>query len=360
MLQPAHLDQRAITDQRVLGKVLSQRRGFARVAAIERRKCEKRGCVQRAADAYTSHFGVRIIHRESAPCGLGSSRSIHGGRFSCRTRQHGRIAGARVGVVGRADAARGQQFSDQRPANAAGVHPRVGAHQVGRRAHESQLGSAARGHCRRRRVERARGRERHARGSVSRRRVSDGLRHELEHERERGHRAARDASARLAGAPERSRQHEPEQQRLDPVGDSHRGRARAQEQAAAGARASRRDDRSQGARGRRHRQDGPHSFDGRDARAARPGARRLGGAAARQHAAVAGRDAAAHGARAGRHGRRHGHQRASEVRRRVRGRAREADRHRLPSGRRTSSRRSAARTRPSSCRASSRRRPSAS
>src|SRR5687767_14073983 len=72
MLQPAHLDQGAVANQRIFGKVFSQRRCFARVAAVERRKCEKRGCVQRPAEAYTSVFGVRIIHRESAPCGFAS------------------------------------------------------------------------------------------------------------------------------------------------------------------------------------------------------------------------------------------------------------------------------------------------
>ena len=66
MLQPAHLDQRAVADQRVFGEVFAQRCRFARVAAVERRKCEKRCCVQRAAEAYTSVFGVRIIHREPA------------------------------------------------------------------------------------------------------------------------------------------------------------------------------------------------------------------------------------------------------------------------------------------------------
>ncbi len=123
VLQPAHLDQRAIADQRVLGKVFAQRCGFARVAAVERRKCEKRGCVQRAAEAYTSVFGVRIIHRDRCADRISlmralvigkSPRSRHGGRFSRRARQHGRAAGARVGVVGRANAARRQQFSDQR------------------------------------------------------------------------------------------------------------------------------------------------------------------------------------------------------------------------------------------------------
>jgi hypothetical protein len=42
MLEPAHLDQRAVADQRVFGEVLAQRRGLARIPSVERRKCEKR------------------------------------------------------------------------------------------------------------------------------------------------------------------------------------------------------------------------------------------------------------------------------------------------------------------------------
>jgi hypothetical protein len=42
MLEPAHLDQRSVADQRVFGEVLAQRRGLARIPSVERRKCEKR------------------------------------------------------------------------------------------------------------------------------------------------------------------------------------------------------------------------------------------------------------------------------------------------------------------------------
>ncbi len=56
----------------------------------------------------------------------------------------------------------------------------------------------------------------------------------------------------------------------------------------AGARALDRDDRREGARGRRHREDGPHALDGCDAGAARSGARRLGRAAARRRARLQG------------------------------------------------------------------------
>ena len=59
--------------------------------------------------------------------------------------------------------------------------------------------------------------------------------------------------------------------------------ARAHAEAPAGARASGRDDRGEGARGRRHREDRPHAPDGRDAGAARSGARRLGRADPRRH-----------------------------------------------------------------------------
>ena len=150
-------------------------------------------------------------------------------------------------------------------------------------------------------------------------------------------RSSRGSRRERSGSPvhaERPRQHEPEQQRLDPVGDSHRARRSssrskllpALEHLAATIEAKAREVAGIVKTGRTH-------LDGRDAGAARSGARRLGGAGPRRRAAACRRAAAAHGARAGRHGRRHGHQRASEVRRRVRGRAREADRRRLPSGR---------------------------
>ena len=74
---------------------------------------------------------------------------------------------------------------------------------------------------------RARDRRRRAPRAVSDRRVPDGLGHELEHERERGHREARVQGARQARARERPREHEPEQQRRDPVRDPRERGARA-------------------------------------------------------------------------------------------------------------------------------------
>ena len=121
------------------------------------------------------------------------------------------------------------------------------------------------------------------------RRIPDRLGHEHQHERQRGRRQPREP--RDSDAPvhaERSRQHEPEQQRRDPDCHSRERRARGAQRADAGARASRAttiEARARELAGRRdHR---AHAPDGRGADHARSGARRLGGAAALRPRAAA-------------------------------------------------------------------------
>ncbi len=192
----------------------------------------------------------------------------------------GELEGARVGAVGRADAARSQQFSDQRLANAAVVHPRAGAHQVGRcRTNRSfgllpeAIAKAIEGGA----LEVANGM--HAdQFPIDVFQTGSGTSSNMN---------ANEVIARLAtqslGSPVHPNDHvNMSQSSNDSIPSAihvERG-ARAQQQAAAGARAPRSDDRSESARGRRRRQDGAHAFDGRDAGAARSRARRLGGAGA--------------------------------------------------------------------------------
>ena len=112
-----------------------------------------------------------------------------------------------------------------------------------------------------------------ARRPVSDRRLPDRLRHELEHERERGH-----GCARRRGCPrERRRQHGPELERRLPLRGASRGAWRAQRRSAAGARPAGRLARGQGEGVRRRGQVRPHAPDGRGPGDPRPG---VGGYAA--------------------------------------------------------------------------------
>ena len=237
-------------------------------------------------------------------------------------------------LVGCADAARGQQLSDQRPAHAAGVHPRAGARQVGGRAHQPRLGPA----CRKPIADAI---------EASALEVANGM-HEDQFPIDvfqtgsgtSSNMNANEVIARLAtralGSPVHPNDHvNMSQSSNDSIPSAiHIAAALeltskllpALEHLAATIEAKAREVAGIVKTGRTHLMDAmPVRLD-----------QELGGWAAQVRAdmrRLAGRDAAAHGSRAGRHGRRHGHQRASEVRRRVRGRAREADRHRLPSGR---------------------------
>ncbi len=46
-LKPADLDQHAVADEGVFGEVFAKRRSLARIAAVERRKCQERRGVHR-------------------------------------------------------------------------------------------------------------------------------------------------------------------------------------------------------------------------------------------------------------------------------------------------------------------------
>ena len=154
-------------------------------------------------------------------------------------------------------------------------------------------------------------RQRRARRPVSDRRLPDGLGHVVEHERERGDRLARGRRRPR----ERRRQHGPVVQRRLPVRRPPCRARRDRERAASGARDARDVARGEGARVRRRRQVGPHPLDGRGARDARPGVRRLRGAGASGHRARARHAAEARPDSARRNGRRHRPEHASRVRR---------------------------------------------
>ena len=144
----------------------------------------------------------------------------------------GELQGARRCAVGRADPARGGEFPDQRPEAAARLHPRARPGQAGRGARQHAAG-APRAAARRRRS-RAPPREvaaGAARPALPDRRLPDRLGHQHQHERQRGdRRARRDPAPGSPGAPERSRQHGPEQQRLDSDRDPRECRARRSQQ----------------------------------------------------------------------------------------------------------------------------------
>ena len=179
------------------------------------------------------------------------------------------------------------------------------------RARERRARAARRGeggaHRRRRRCNR-RGR---ARRPVSDRRLPDRLRHELEHERERGDRRAR----RRRRAPERRREHGAELERRLPVGRPPGGARRAAARPPPRARRARRRARGEGARVRGRGQVRPHAPDGCRPGHARPGVRGLCGPGAGGNRPPRGRPRAARADRARRHRRRHGAQHASRVRR---------------------------------------------
>ena len=167
------------------------------------------------------------------------------------------------------------------------------------------------------------------------RRLPDGLGHQQQHERQRGHRATRDRVRRWldgARACERSRQPRAKQQRRHPHRDSPRCGHRAFRIAAACAQGTHRDDLAQGRRRRRDREDRSHAPDGCDAGHARPGDGRVADPARGRRDATAGLPAAPACAGAGRHGGGHGHQRQSAIRAEGGGAAVAGDRSRLAPG----------------------------
>ncbi len=151
--------------------------------------------------------------------------------------------------------------------------PLAGAHQGRGGAGERRARAARRRGRRARRAGRRRGRGGPARRPVPDRRLPDRLRHVLEHERQRG-----DREPRRRGRPrERPREHGAVVERRVPLGRSPRRRGHRPPRAAARAQRALELARPQGGRVRRRRQGRPHAHDGRGARDARAGVRRLRG-----------------------------------------------------------------------------------
>ena len=236
-----------------------------------------------------------------------------------RDRQLRRHRGGRRQILGRAGAALARQFQD-RLGEAAQVDRARARHRQARRR-RSQHGArparpeARQGHRRRR----AGGDRRQARRALPAGRVADGLRHAVQHERQRGdlEPGDRDAGRRdglqEAGASQRPRQHEPVVERHLSDGHAHRLRGGDPPPPAAGAAPSAQGARRQGEGVGAHHQDRPHAHAGCDAAHAGPGVLRLRHAGGERHQAhridAAGPDAA--GAR--RHRRRHRPQRARKA-----------------------------------------------
>ena len=174
-----------------------------------------------------------------------------------------------------------REFPHRRRAHAAAAHPRARPRQARRRRGEP-VARAARPQARARdRRGRPGGDRRQARRSFPAGRVADRLRHADQHEPERGDREPRQRDARrqarreVAGASERSRQHEPVVERRVPDRAAYRGGERDRPPARSGARASARGARTQDQGVRPDREDRPHPHAGRDAAHARPGILRL-------------------------------------------------------------------------------------
>ena len=121
-----------------------------------------------------------------------------------------------------------------------------------------------------------RGDLRRAQRPLPARRLADGQRHAVEHERERGHREPRKrARRREIAAPERRHQHVAELERHVPDRDAHRGGARDRGPTAAGARPAAPNASPPRGRERRYRQERPHAPAGRDADQVLAGDQRL-------------------------------------------------------------------------------------
>ena len=268
-----------------------------------------------------------------------------------RDRQLRRHRGGGRQVLGRAGAALARQFQDRLGEAAQADRARARHRQARRRRREHGARPArpeARQGHRRRRAGSDRGQ---ARRALPAGRLADGLRHAIEHERQRGdlepgdRDAGRRARLQEAGAPQRPRQHEPVVERHLSDGHAHRLRGGDPASAAAGAAPSAQGARCEGEGVGAHHQDRPHAHAGRDAADAGPGVLRLRRAGGERHRAhridAAGPDAAG----AGRHRRRHRPQRAQGLRREG-GRAHRRDHRPCPSPPRPTSSRRSPRTTP--------------
>ena len=256
-----------------------------------------------------------------------------------------RHRGAGRQILGRAGAALARQFQD-RLGEAAQVDRARARHRQARRRRGEHEPRPARpqdrqGHRRRR----AGGDRRQARRAFPAGRVADGLRHAVEHERQRGDLEPRDRDAgrrhglQEARAPQRPRQHEPVVERHLSDGHAHRLRGGDPPSPAAGAAPPAQGARRQGQGVGAHHQDRPHAHAGRHARHARPGVLRLRHAGGERHPAHRIDAARPDAAGPGRHRRRHRPQRAEGLCREG-GRAHRRDHRHCPSpARPTSSRR---------------------
>ena len=177
-------------------------------------------------------------------------------------------------AVARADPAGRGELPDLVPA--AGAHPDPRARPAQGRLRAGQQGPrpARRREGRRDHRRRRRDRRRQARRPVPHRRLPDRFGHQLEHERQRGHRHA-SRGQRRDRAPQRRRQHVAELQRHLPDGHPHRRHRSRCAPSDSGAGGAARVAGRQGPPVAHRRQVRPHAPDGRRAGDARPGVRRL-------------------------------------------------------------------------------------
>ncbi|CAK7281358.1 hypothetical protein SGPA1_12151 [Streptomyces misionensis JCM 4497] len=156
--------------------------------------------------------------------------------------------------------------------------------------------------------------------ALPRRRLPDRFGHLVQHEHQRGDRHPRRRAARPGRAPERPRQRLAVVQRRLPLLHPHRGHRRRHPGPGPGAGAPRRRLRTQERGVRRRGEVGAHAPDGRHARDAGPGVRRVRGPGAVRRRAAARLAAAAGRTAAGRHRGGHRHQHPARFpRRRHRG-----------------------------------------
>ena len=205
-----------------------------------------------------------------------------GRRAPRRARHDGRGPRAGLGPVGRADPAGRGELPRLGCAAGAAAHRRPRPHQGRRRAGQRRAGGPARG----RRPGHRRGRGRGGGGPPRRplpgRRVPDRLRHELEHERQRGHRPPGLAAPGPRRAPQRRGQRLAVVERRVPLGHPRRRGRAGGAGAAARARVPGGVAAGQGPGVRHGGEVGAHPPYGRHPGDPRPGVRRLRGAGHRR------------------------------------------------------------------------------
>ena len=283
---------------------------------------------------------------------LGRGSTSHDRDQACksgpRPRRDGQFRRHRGGgrqVLGRAGAALARQLQDRlgeaTQADRACARHRQACRRRRERRSRQARSEAGQGDC----CRRAGGERGQARRALPAGRVADGIRHAVEHERQRGdlEPGDRDAGGRArlqeAGASQRPRQHEPVVERHLSDGHAHRLRGGDPASAAAGAAPSAQGDRREGEGVGRHHQDRAHAHAGCDAAYAGAGVLRLRHAGGQRHQAHRIDAARPDAAGAGRHRRRHRAQCAEGLRREDRRAHRRASRACPSPARPTSSRR---------------------